>query len=89
MLTYPLQKSTSTSLPRTRPIKLKKRELMEEEKEKFIHLRDRLCDYIEHVTEDQADKEVVMDKEKPTKAPEQVPQVSLQKAVGELGAKKP
>jgi len=49
---------------------------MEEEREKFIRLRDRLCDHIEAVTKDQADKEVVIENEKPTKAPEQVPQLS-------------
>ncbi len=49
---------------------------MEEEREKFTHLRDRLCDYIEAFTKDQANQEVVMKKEKPTKAPEKVPQLS-------------
>ncbi len=62
---------------------------MEEERKKFSHLRDRLCDYIEAAAEDLADQEVVMKKEKPTKATEQAPQVSLQKAVDELEAKKP
>ncbi len=49
---------------------------MEEEREKFIHLRDSLCDYIQAFTKDQADQEVVMKKEKVTKATEEVPQLS-------------
>jgi hypothetical protein len=49
---------------------------MEEEREKFIRLRDRLSDYIEAVTNDQADKEEVVENEKTTKVPEQVPQLS-------------